>query len=71
MSPGPIFERVYLALKAQVTSGAFAPGDRLEPAALGEALNASITPVRDALHRLVGERIVEAPRNEGNRKSVV
>lgn len=71
MSPGPIFERVYLALKAQVTGGVFAPGDRLEPAALGEALNASITPVRDALHRLVGERIVEAPRNEGFRVPMV
>lgn len=67
MSPGPIFDRVYLALKEQVTSGDFAPGDRLEPAALGKALNSSITPVRDALHRLVGERIVEAPRNDGFR----
>lgn len=67
MSPGPTFDRVYLALKEQLTSGRFAPGDHLEPAALGEELNASITPVRDALHRLVGERIVEAPRNDGFR----
>ena len=67
MSPGPTFDRVYLALKEQLTSGRFAPGDHLEPAALGEQLNASITPVRDALHRLVGERIVEAPRNDGFR----
>lgn len=67
MSPGPTFDRVYLALKEQVTDGSFAPGDHLEPAAIGEDLNASITPVRDALHRLVGERIVEAPRNDGFR----
>lgn len=67
MSPGPIFDRVYLALKEQLTGGGFAPGDHLEPAALGEELNSSITPVRDALHRLVGERIVEAPRNDGFR----
>lgn len=67
MSPGPTFDRVYLALKEQLTSGRFAPGDHLEPAALGEELNASITPVRDALHRLVGERIAEAPRNDGFR----
>lgn len=71
MSPGPIFDRVYLALKEQVTSGDFASGDRLEPAALGKALNSSITPVRDALHRLVGERIVEAPRNDGFRVPMV
>ena len=67
MSPGPTFDRVYLALKEQLTSARFAPGDHLEPAALGEELNASITPVRDALHRLVGERIIEAPRNDGFR----
>lgn len=67
MSPGPTFDRVYLALKEQLTSGRFAPGDHLEPATIGDELNASITPVRDALHRLVGERIVEAPRNDGFR----
>lgn len=67
MSPGPTFDRVYLALKEQLMSGRFAPGDHLEPAALGEELHASITPVRDALHRLVGERIAEAPRNDGFR----
>jgi DNA-binding GntR family transcriptional regulator len=67
MSPGPTFDRVYLALKEQLTSGRFPPGDHLEPAVLGPELNASITPVRDALHRLVGERLVEAPRNDGFR----
>ena len=67
MSPGPTFDRVYLALKDQLMSGSFAPGDHLEPATIGADLNSSITPVRDALHRLVGERMVEAPRNDGFR----
>jgi DNA-binding FadR family transcriptional regulator len=34
---------------------------------LSEELNASVTPVRDALHRLTGERLVDAPRHEGFR----
>jgi DNA-binding GntR family transcriptional regulator len=67
MSPGPTFDRVYHALKVQLTGGRFAPGEHLEPATIGEDLNSSITPVRDALHRLVGERIVEAPRGDGFR----
>lgn len=71
MSPGPTFDRVYLALKEQLTGGRFAPGEHLEPTTLGEELAASITPVRDALHRLVGERIVEAPRNDGFRVPIV
>jgi DNA-binding GntR family transcriptional regulator len=61
------FERVYAAIRQQLREGAFRPGERLEPAALAEELNASVTPVRDALHRLTGERLVEAPRHEGFR----
>jgi DNA-binding GntR family transcriptional regulator len=61
------FERVYGALKRQLREGALKPGDKLEPAVLSEHLNASVTPVRDALHRLTGERLVEAPRHEGFR----
>lgn len=67
MSPGPTFDRVYLALKQQLMTGRFAPGDHLEPVQIGDELHASITPVRDALHRLAGERLVEAPRSDGFR----
>jgi DNA-binding GntR family transcriptional regulator len=66
MRPGT-FERVYAAIKEQLRSGRFRPGRRLEPAVLSDELNASVTPVRDALHRLTGERLVEAPRQEGFR----
>jgi len=61
------FERVYAAIKQQLRSGMCRPGDRLEPSLLSYDLNASVTPVRDALHRLTGERLVEAPRHEGFR----
>ena len=67
MSRPGTFERVYAAIKRQLREGVFRPGDRLEPAVLSEQLNASVTPVRDALHRLTGERLVEAPRHEGFR----
>lgn len=67
MTPPGTFERVYAALKQLLRSGRYRPGDRLEPAALSEDLNASVTPVREALHRLTGERLVEAPRHEGFR----
>ncbi len=67
MSPGVTFERVYLALKEQLGSGRFAAGEHLDPNSLSADLNASVTPVRDALHRLVGEGLVEAPRGDGFR----
>jgi DNA-binding GntR family transcriptional regulator len=67
MSRPGTFERVYAAIRNQLREGRFRPGDRLEPAALSDELNASVTPVRDALHRLTGERLVEAPRHEGFR----
>jgi DNA-binding GntR family transcriptional regulator len=71
MSPGPTFERVYLALKKQLRTGHHAPGAHLEPAVLTDELCSSITPIRDALHRLVGERLVETPRNDGFRVPIV
>ena len=61
------FERVYDAIKQRLRKGVFRPGDRLEPAALADELNASVTPIRDALHRLTGERLIEAPRHQGFR----
>src|SRR5690349_24957565 len=67
MTPPGTFERVYAAIKQRLRDGAYRPGTRLEPAALSDELNASVTPVRDALHRLTGERLVEAPRHEGFR----
>ena len=67
MAPGPTFERVYRALKQQLGNGRFPAGQHLEPAALSHALNASITPVRDALHRLAGEGLVDTARGEGFR----
>lgn len=67
MTPTGTFERVYAAIRQRLRDGVYAPGDRLEPALLSDELNASVTPVRDALHRLTGERLVEAPRHEGFR----
>lgn len=67
MTPPGTFDRVYAAIKQRLREGVYRPGTRLEPAALSDELNASVTPVRDALHRLTGERLVEAPRHEGFR----
>lgn len=67
MTPPGTFERVYAAIRQRLREGLYRPGDRLEPAVLAEELNASVTPVRDALHRLTGERLVDAPRHEGFR----
>ena len=61
------FDRVYAAIRQRLRDGLYRPGERLEPALLSDELNASVTPVRDALHRLTGERLVDAPRHEGFR----
>ena len=68
MSPGATMERVYLDLKARILSGEFSPGTRLDPAQLSHSLAASATPVRDALNRLSGERLVESWHQEGFRQ---
>ncbi|OJU23299.1 MAG: hypothetical protein BGN95_08275 [Sphingomonas sp. 66-10] len=65
MSAGVTSERVYGALKSSLLSGHILPGERLEPRSYAEALQTSATPVRDALHRLVGEYLVEMRPAEG------
>lgn len=68
MSPGATMERVYLDLKARVLAGAYPPGSRLDSAQLAKSLDASATPVRDALYRLSGERLIESWHQEGFRQ---
>ncbi|MFL0415726.1 GntR family transcriptional regulator [Sphingomonas sp. 179-A 2A2 NHS] len=67
MSPGATFERVYTELKRMLVAGELPPGTPIEPALIGRQIASSITPVRDALHRLTGERLVEAPNHNGFR----
>lgn len=65
VNPGATSERVFEALKRDVMSGDWPPGTKLEPALLADQLNSSVTPVRDALHRLAGARLVEMRASEG------
>lgn len=67
MIPGATFERVHSGLRARLHAGRFVLGEPLEPHHLADELNASITPVRDALHRLVGERLVDVAPGGGFR----
>lgn len=48
-------ESVYAALHAAFTRGAFAPGDVLSLRVLADQLGTSMTPVREAVRRLVAE----------------
>lgn len=65
MSPGLTMERIYDTLKRQIMAGERRPGERLDPVRIAADLNASATPVRDALHRLMGERMVQAWPQDG------
>ncbi|NML08061.1 GntR family transcriptional regulator [Sphingomonas sp. G-3-2-10] len=65
MSPIQAMERSYATLKQVLREGRYAPGTRLEANRLAEALGVSMTPVRDVLHRLVGEGLVESSAGEG------
>src|SRR3546814_2721046 len=65
MNSGHTAERVYDAIKQRIMAHEFRPGDRLDPAVLAELLASSVTPVRDALHMLAGEGLVEARTSGG------
>ncbi len=65
MNSGATSERVYDALKGRILSGEFRPAARLDPSSLADTLAASVTPVRDALHRLTGEGLVVTRTSDG------
>jgi DNA-binding GntR family transcriptional regulator len=59
-------ERVYLAIKTYLlTESALRPGERIDVRDLNRRVGASATPVRAALHRLVGERLLTSHQGEG------
>lgn len=65
MNPGTTFDRVYLEIRGRVLSGEWLPGQRIDLIGLADSLDASVTPVRDALYRLVGERLLEQGISDG------
>lgn len=65
MNSGPTAERVHETLRQRIMSREFRPGDRLDPAVLAAPLSSSVTPVRDALHLLTGEGLVETRTSGG------
>ena len=65
MNSAPIFERVYARIRSRILTGWWRPSARIDLAGLADDLSASITPVRDALYRLVGERLIVLGVSEG------
>lgn len=60
-------ERVYRALKNDYLAGHFHVGARLDLQNIADRLRASKTPVREAVHRLMGERLLEPDPDGGFR----
>jgi DNA-binding GntR family transcriptional regulator len=58
-SAGLLGESVYDALMNDIRSGTLAPGDRLVEVEIGERLEVSRTPVREALQRLTSQGMAE------------
>lgn len=67
MSPSHVVEPTYRKLKQKLLEGVWPLGHRLEAARLADELGVSMTPVRDCLNRLVGERLVDLRPGEGFR----
>lgn len=65
MSPAHVLEPTYDAIRRRLIAGLWPPGQRLEAARLADELGVSITPVRDSLNRLTGERLVHSLAGDG------
>ncbi|MBV9891008.1 MAG: GntR family transcriptional regulator, partial [Rhizobacter sp.] len=54
-----LWDQAYAALREALLEGRFAPGDRVVLRDVARELGISSTPVRDAVNRLVAERVLE------------
>jgi len=61
----PVREWAYDHLKSDVLSGHFNPGERLTEEHLAKALGVSRTPVREALHKLASEGLIQPLESRG------
>lgn len=67
MSPAHVLEPTYQKIKRGLMEGLWHPGERLEALRLADEFGVSMTPVRDCLNRLVGERLVDMQPGDGYR----
>ncbi|WP_257555919.1 GntR family transcriptional regulator [Sphingobium sp. CFD-2] len=58
-------DRLHREIKTLIMRGRFAPGMPVALQAMADAFGTSISPVRDALNRLVGERMIETQGGGG------
>lgn len=70
MSPAHVLEPTYDTLRRRLLMGAWPAGQRLEAARLAADLGVSITPVRDSLNRLTGERLIVSQPGDGFHVSI-
>lgn len=61
----PVREQAYSRLKAMVLSGELVPGQRLTEEHLAQKLGVSRTPIREALHKLASEGLIQALPTRG------
>jgi DNA-binding GntR family transcriptional regulator len=64
-SPGTSVERAYAALREMLVRFAFKPGERLNEVEIARRLDMSRAPVREAMNRLVSERLLTFVPNQG------
>jgi DNA-binding GntR family transcriptional regulator len=56
---GTLWDRAYVSLKSALLAGRLAPGERLVLRKVADDLGISLTPVRDAVNRLIAEKVLD------------
>lgn len=64
-APGTQAGYAHQMLRLAIVTGEFRPGDRILQADLAKRLEVSVTPIREALHRLEEEGLVESAPHRG------
>jgi DNA-binding GntR family transcriptional regulator len=58
-------DRIYYAIKDDISASRLEPGARIDIVGIADRCAASVTPVREALYRLMGEELIESHTDGG------
>ena len=54
-----LWDKAYFSIKSALLSGKYAPGERIILRKVAQDLGISLTPVRDAINRLIAENVLD------------
>ena len=65
-----LWDKAYISLKSALLAGKYVPGERIILRKVAQDLGISLTPVRDAINRLIAENVLDRGGRRSRRRGI-